>query len=63
MIDVFNARNQDALHDTALTSEALSAKNTDTWAQSHGLPSQNTTFRHTSTTSQGTQKLPDWVKL
>ena len=26
------------------------------WIYSHGLPSQNTTFKHTSTTSQGAQK-------
>ena len=29
MIDVFNARNQDTLHDTVFTSDAMNVKNTD----------------------------------
>ena len=60
MTDVFNAKNQHTSHDMALTSDAMTTK---IRTYSHGLPSQNTPSWHTSTTSQGTPKLPHQVKL
>ena len=60
MTDAFNARNQETLHDTALTSDAMNAKNMDIYSWT---ALKNTAFRHTSTASQDAQKPPHQIKL
>ena len=57
-IAVSSVRNQDISHNIALTLGAMSV----IWSYYHGLPTQNTSFRDSSDTTNHTKvTMPDWI--